>query len=124
MSAALFGIDIVGVTENIFLIAVVVLQGNFNHRIFTASVKVNRLVIEFGFLTVEVFDKRFNAAFKVENIFFSFAAFIGKSNFNAAVQESQFAQSVFQSVVIEIGNGENFIVRQKDFVKRFDGFTA
>ena len=110
MSAAFFSIDIVDVAKNIFLVAVIVLQGNFDNGIFTASVKVNRRGIKFSFFTVEVFDERFYSALKVKNIFFTFSAFISQRNFNSTVEKSQFAQTIFQSVIVKISHGKNFFV--------------
>ena len=52
MSAAFFGVDIVDVAEKIFLIAVVVLQGNFNNCIIAFAVKINWHGIDFNFFAV------------------------------------------------------------------------
>ena len=95
MSAALFGVDIVDVAENIFLVAVVVLQSNFNNCIIALAVKINRLGVDFNFFAVQIFNKFTNTALKMENVISAFGAFICQSDCNSAVQKRQFAQTIF-----------------------------
>ena len=56
--AALVRVDVVGESENLFLIAVVVLHGDFKIDPFLDALKVDNFVVEWGLVLVEVLDER------------------------------------------------------------------
>ena len=85
MRAAFFGIYIIYKTVNIFLVTVVILQGNFNDCIVFCAVKINWFRIDFFFFAVQVFDKGTYAAFKMKIIVFPVFAFVDEFNVYAVV---------------------------------------
>ena len=96
--AAVHRVDGVGERENIFGVAVVVLQRDFDFdRVFLAF-HVDRRIVQHLLALVQVLDEFGDAAGKAELGRFV-AALVGQRDFQALVQEGQLAQALRQNVV-------------------------
>ena len=91
MAAALNGVDVVGIGKNIFAVAVVVLQRNFNacrfkRIIVLYSGKINRVGVQNLFVFVDIANVFNNPAFVMEAVLHGrVAAFIRHDDAHAAV---------------------------------------
>ncbi len=86
MSPAVTLRNVVGEAVDIFLEAVVPLQRDFNADTVFFGGEVEDIRVDRRFVFVEIFNKRLNAAFVVEMIFFA-VALIAQTNRDARVQE-------------------------------------
>src|SRR5690606_17696593 len=79
--------NIIGVTKNIFLVAIIPLQGNlYAHATFVLRAKVKHPVYR-GFIGVQVGHKSAEPAAVLEYIFFS-AAFIPQDDADTGIKEA------------------------------------
>ena len=88
MSTAVTLWNVVGETVDVFLKTIVPLQRNFNADTVFFSGEVEDIRVDRRFIFVEVFNKRLNATFIVEMIFFA-VALVAQTNRDAGVQEGQ-----------------------------------
>ena len=101
MRAAIDGVDGVGEGENIFAVGVVVLQRDFDFDRAALSFDVDRGIVKRGLAAVEMLDEFGDAAGKAKLGGF-FGAFVGERDFQAFVQEGQFAQALGERVEAEV----------------------
>ena len=106
MRAAIHGIDGVGEGKNIFRVAVVILQRDFHFHVVALAFDVDRRIVQHAFAAIQMLDEFGDAAGEAEFGFFV-AALVLQRDFQALVQESQFAQALRQSVVAVDGLVEN-----------------
>ncbi len=108
MSTAITLRNVVGETQQVFVEAVVPLQGDFNtHAIVTLDVEVEYLGVDRGLVGVQVFDERAQAAFVLEELFLT-TTFILQQNANAGVEERQLSDTLGQDVPAEVNVLEGF----------------
>ena len=93
MSTALLSVNIINKAINIFLIAIIVLKGNFHHNIILGAIKINRLWIQNFLLLVEMLDKRTNTSIVMESFIFA-AALIMKMDIISEKYNVKFVLSV------------------------------
>ncbi len=100
--------NVVGKAVNVFLVAIIPLHRHFN----TDAVRAFRLwniemeyIVQCGFVGVDVFNKRTQTTFVLENIFFAIAL-VFQNNTHARVQKTQFAQAFGKNVVTEMDIGK------------------
>ena len=86
MSTAITLRNVVGEAVDIFLETIIPLQRNFNADTVFFSREVEDIRVDRRFIFVEVFNKRLNAAFVVEMVFFA-VALITQADGYAGVQE-------------------------------------
>ena len=92
MSTALYGIDIIGKTKDILLVAFILLQGYFKfHPVFLRRDKywfrVKRLLV-----LIEVFNEADDSAIVLE-IMDSFCTLVVEDNSYSTIQKSKFAKA-------------------------------
>ena len=114
MRAAIALGNIIGEAQNRLVIAVVPPQRQFNANIVLLGLQCHRRFNQRGFVSVEITNKGFQAAFKcqIDNARLGPAAVFQRYR-HAAVQKCQLAQAVFQRVKAELGHGKGFIRRMK-----------
>ncbi len=115
MRAAIDGVDRVGKCKNVFRVAVVILQGDFDFDSIFLAFHVNRRIMQHLFALVQMLDEFGDAARKSK--FGGFiAALIGERNFQALVQERELAQARRQNfVIIFVGVEDRRIGMKCDF---------
>ena len=100
MSTAVTLRDIIGVTKNIFLEAIVPLQGYLNAgAVFPVSVEMHNFVYS-AFVGIQILNKGFKAAIIGINFFLT-RALVMKNNTHTGVKERQLAQSLGQLIKME-----------------------
>src|SRR5688572_11588984 len=104
------GIDVVCEGKDLFLIAVVVLQGDLEIDTFLDSLKVNHLLVKRRFVLVEMFYEGNDSAGVVE-VMSLFRAFIFNGDEQALVQEGEFSKSLRKGLEDELGSFEDPGVR-------------
>ncbi len=104
--AALVGVDVVGEGKDLFLIAVVVLQGDLKIDSFLDSLKVDNLVVERGLVLVEMLDERNDSA-GVVKVVSLLRALIFDRDEQALVQKREFAKTLRKGIEIEFGRFED-----------------
>src|SRR5439155_745516 len=87
--AALVGVDVIGESENLFLITVVVLKGDLKIDTLADALEINHLVVKRRFVFVQMLDKRDDSA-GVMKLVFLFRTFILDSDQDAFIQEGEF----------------------------------
>jgi len=111
MRAALFGMDIVGVTHDEFAVTVVVLNGDFDRAVALFLFEIDGLAEENLFIFVHVFHEVQNAALVAELVELGFFfPLVADGNGQSFIQIRQLAQAHFQIFVIENERFENFPV--------------
>ena len=98
MRAAVHGVDRVGERKNIFRVAVVVLQRDFDFDRVPLAFHVDRGIVQHLLAFVQVLDEFGDAARETELGRFV-AALVGERDFQALVQERELAQPLRQNVV-------------------------
>ncbi len=98
MRAAVHRVDRVREGENIFGIAVVVLNRDFHVHLLALAFHVDGRVVQDAFAAIQVLDEFGDAAGESELGFF-IRALVLERDFQALVQESQFAQALRKRVV-------------------------
>ena len=96
--AAVDGVDGVGERENIFGVAVVVLQRDFDFHVVALAFHVNRRIVQRGLAAVQMLDEFDDAAGEAKFCGFV-AALVLQRDLQALVQEGQLAQALRQNVV-------------------------
>src|SRR5690348_2396864 len=124
MRAAVNGVDGVGKAKNIFRVAVVVLQRDFHFDSVALAFDVNGGIVEDGFAAIEMLDEFGDAAGEAKFRFFA-VALVLESDFEAFVQEGQFAQALRKRVETQLDGGKNRGIRMKsDFRSGLFGFAG
>src|SRR6266478_124359 len=124
MGAAINGVDGVRKRKNIFAVGVVVLHRDFDFDGPALTFHVNRRIVQRGFAAVEMLDEFGDAAGKTK-LRALLGALVGERDFQALVQEREFAKALRQRVEAEGGLIENGSIRVKrDFRSRFTGFSG
>src|SRR5579864_4707761 len=121
--AAVNGVDRIGEGENIFGVAVVILQRDFHVDRVALALHIDGRIVEDLLAAIEVLDEFRDAPGETKLGFFG-AAFVLKRDRQPFVKESEFAQALRKSVVAISGRGENRRIGMKgDFRSGFLGFT-
>ena len=116
MRAAFNRVDVVGVGVDGFVVAVVVLHGDFRFEIGLDRLEVDD-VMEGVFIGVQMGDELLQAAEIVINLFaWHICPHVAQSDADAGVQEGEFAEAVLQDVPFVFRDGEDFRIRLE-----FDG---
>ena len=103
--------NVVGKAVNVFLEAIVPLQGHFHTDTVFFRREIEDIRMDRRFVLVEILNERLDAAFVVEMIFFA-VALIAQADRDPGVQERQFAQAFRQDIVFKLGDvGEGFQAR-------------
>ena len=124
MRAAVNGVDGVGEGKNIFGVAIVVLQCDFDVDLLALAFHVNGRIVERLFAAIQVLHEFSDAAGETEFSFFV-GAFVFQRYFQAFIQEGQLAETLRKRVETVNGCSENFGVRVKgDFRSSFPSFTG
>ena len=110
--AAIHGVDGVGEGENIFGVAVVVLQRDFHFHLIALAFDVDGRIVQDPFAFVQVLDEFGDAAGEAELGFLA-AALVIERDFQAFVQEGEFAEALRERVVTVDGLAENLGVGVK-----------
>ena len=91
--------DVVGEAVDVFLVAVVPLQGDFDvHAVFVGAA-IEDGGVDGGFVAVEVFGEGAHAAFVFVGLGFV-GAFVAQGDAHARVQEGEFLQAFGKGVVV------------------------
>ncbi len=99
MRSAIDGVDVIGEAEDIFRIAVVVLQRDFHGqraavRHLAITFEIDRLFVQHRLAAIQVLDEfRYAAAVMKLVLFGGFHPLIGERDREAFVQERQLAQA-------------------------------
>ena len=100
--------NVVGKAVDVFLEAVVPLQGHFHADTVFFGGEIENIRVDRRFVLVEILNERLDAAFVVEMVFFAIAL-IAQADRDAGVQERQLAQAFRQDVIFKFGDiGEGF----------------
>ena len=112
MSTAVCCIDIIGIAQNIFVIAVRILHGNFHFIGIFCHFKVDDFLMNRILVSVEEFRVFFQTAFiMIGFILFLTFPFILECDLDSLIEERHFPQTVLQSMEIKNGCFENFRIR-------------
>ena len=111
MGAPFSRIDVVGKGEEVFGVAVVVLERDFQNGVRFFDGNKNRFV-ERGFGFIQMFDERNDSAFVTKDLFF-LASFIGEQDRKPFIEEGQFPNALGEYVETAIDRLENGRVRFK-----------
>ena len=112
MRAAVALRDVIGEALRGFLIGIIPLHGDFdNDAVFFAG-GVKDGLVQHAFTAIHVFDKTLDAA-AVGEILFLAGALISHDDFDAVIQERQFAQAARQDVVMKLDFAEHFGARHE-----------
>ena len=99
--------DVVGIAKDIFVIAVVPLQGAVHANAVTFAQNGDRGAMHRRFIAVEIFDEGGNPPLELENILLCLdAAFVAQHHQHARIQKGQFPQPMRQGAVIEFCLGK------------------
>jgi hypothetical protein len=98
--AAVDGVDGVGEGEDVFGVAVVVLQRDFHLHVVALAFDVDRRIVQHLLATVQMLHELDDASGETEFRGFV-AALILQRDFQALVQEGQLAQALRQQIVAE-----------------------
>ena len=100
--------NVVGEAQQVFVEAVVPLQGDFDtHAIVTLDVEVEDLGVDRGLVGVQVFNECAQAAFVLEELFLA-AALVLQQDADTRVQERQLADTLGENVPAEVNVLEGF----------------
>ncbi len=110
--SAIHGVDGVREREDVFAIAVVVLQRDFDFNVAAFPLHVNRRIVQRGFSPVQVLDEFRDAAGKLEFCGF-LCALVGKGDFQALVQKGHLAQALSKRIEAIFNLIENRWIRMK-----------
>src|SRR5277367_2859332 len=105
--AAVNRVDGVGEGENIFGVAVVVLQRDFDFDLVALAFDVDGRIVQHAFAFVEVLDEFGDAAGEAKFGFLA-TALVVERDFQAFVQEGELAETLREGVVAVDGLAENF----------------
>ena len=101
MHTAFGGINFVGKTQNGFIIAIVVLQGNFRTGISLHAAHIDDITMDCRFITVAPGDKLPDTTFIAHGILDNFVLpFIGNADSQTGCQKSLFPHTGMQNLVI------------------------
>ena len=93
--SAVYRVDVVGERIDLLVVAVVVLNRNFNRQSIAFLLKVERLVVKRSLVLIKMFDKLGDAAFVVKLVrALRLFAFIFDRDANALVEKSFFSQAL------------------------------
>ncbi len=102
MRSSLGGVDVVGVAEDVFRIAVGVLEGHLHIDPFFFPLEVNHLIVQLGLVGAKVFHKRNDSPLKLKDrLPFLLPALIEELDQEPFVQEGQFPKAFGQNIVGE-----------------------
>src|SRR5271165_5950575 len=107
MRAAVHGVDGVGEGKNVFGVAVVVLQRDFHFHLVALAFDVDGRIVQHAFAFVEVLHEFGDAAGEAEFGFLA-AALVIERDFQAFVEEGEFAEALRERVIAVDGLTENF----------------
>jgi len=98
--------DVVSKAIDVFGVAVVPLQGDFDGDAVFVGAAVEDGRVQRGFVAVLVFDEGFDAAFVLEDLVFV-VAFVAQFDAHAGVEEGEFAQTLGEGfiVVFDVAEG-------------------
>ena len=82
--------NVVGETENVFLIRLVPLQRNLHRNVVAFGAEVHDRRMQRRFVAVEMLNKGANTAFVLKHVFFV-AAFVAQTDAHTGIQEREFA---------------------------------
>ncbi len=107
--------DIVGVTEHVFLIGVVPLQGDFHPHAILFGAEIDDVGVDWVLVAVEVLHERLDATFVLKHVFAAFTPAVNQVDAYPGVEERQLAQALGEDVVVEFGLGEDRGARVKAY---------
>ena len=112
MRAAVHRVDVVGKGIDLLVVAVVVLNRDFDRKAVAFLLKIERLVVKRALVLVQMFDEFRNAALVVELVrTLRLFALVFDRDANAFVEKGLLAQALGQFVETKLGVVENLRVR-------------
>src|SRR5215467_2608742 len=112
MGSAFMCIDVVGERENLFLVSVVILKGDFQVDAVAHSLKIDHLVVQRGLVLIKMLDKGNDAPCVVELMFF-FVSLIFDRDQQTFIQKREFPKPLRQGIEAEFSGFENGRIRFK-----------
>ena len=112
MGATLGGVDVVGERVGGFAVTVVPLERDLDVDQVALAVHVDRLVVDDGFVLVQVLDEFANTAFIQELVRLAVALVVDRDR-HAGIEEGEFAQPLRQRFEAKVGCLENLGVGLK-----------
>ena len=120
MCSTFLGVDVVGIGIDDFVIRVVILKtylnfvNNFTFFVMVKLVEINRAGEECLFVYVQILHKLNNSTFKFKAVILFFAlASIFQGDNKPFIQKSNFAEAVFEGVIVKFHSFKNFWVWPK-----------
>src|SRR5271157_4108489 len=116
MRSAIYGVDVVGKTEDRFGVSVVVLQRDLHGHAVALGFHVDRLVVQNALAAVQMPDELGDAAVVLELGLLGLAglgigdALVLERDEQSLVEEGQLAQALRQRVKVVLGGGEDLRV--------------
>ena len=115
MHTAFGGMDIVGERENIFAVAIVILDGDFSHGVALGARHVDDIAVQSGLVAVVPLGKLADTAFKAHHIaavllvlFFADDALIGNGDGKPAIQKGLLTHAGVKDLVVILQRIEHF----------------
>ena len=113
VGAALVGVDVVGEGEDLLVVGVVVLHGDFDLHAPLFALEVDRLGVQGGLVAVQVLDEGADAPFVVELVGLALDPLVGDRDPDPGVEEGQLAQALGKDVEGDLGGLEDLVVRHE-----------
>ena len=85
MGTAFFGVDVVYIGKDIFTVGIAVLHGNFYNDTVLFPFQINRFLIDFVLVLINIIYKFNNAPAKVEGFRFTIFTFVTQGNGNTLI---------------------------------------
>ena len=124
MRAAVNGVDGVGEGENIFGVAIVILERDFHVHLAALAFHIDRRVVERLLAAIEVLDELGDAAGEAE-LGFLVVALIIEGDFQAFIEEGQLTEALRKRVEAVIDGGKDRRVgMERDFRSGFFRFAG
>ncbi len=106
--------DVVGEAEDVFVIAVIPLQGGLDDDAVLLGHGIDGLRDRRGALAVDMLDEGFNAALVLQHGFPRLGpAQVAEDDLDAGVEEGEFAQTMLERRAVELNHRENRRARQE-----------
>ena len=102
--------DVVGIAEDIFLVGLVPLHGEFNTDIVLFGRELEHLFMHRRLFAIEMLDKGLDTAFIFKNILLV-AAFVFQDDAHTRIEEREFPQTLCEDIVVIFSVRENFRTR-------------
>ena len=123
MAPALVGVDIIGVGEDAFFVAVVILKGYINDSVALFPLNVDRFAVDGCAVSVQMFHKLFNTALVLEYVLLV-GSLVLDSDLDPGVEKRKLSQALGEDVKGEFICFEDLGIGQKRyFCSLFFGFS-